>query len=231
MGKVKDVEFLEAMEDIGRAEGLEDFEYKLLGGLQILIKCSSEKAAIAVANDKYHRLTEWVVDIKKWSTEWNERKRLCWINIEGVPLRGWSENTFRLLAEHWGVPYEFSNCDFINATNFMTGRVLILTDKMDTIKSIQSMVVNGEKTTIIVKEDCNKWGSDINSFKDDRSNGYSSEFQSGWSENSNSEDDKELHGEEERVRRRNLKITRSENKRTAILPRTKYSRIRQKVIT
>ncbi|GKE66554.1 hypothetical protein Tco_1520715, partial [Tanacetum coccineum] len=46
------------------------------------------KAVMAVANDKYHRLTEPVLDIKKWSTEWNERKRQWWINIEDVPLRG-----------------------------------------------------------------------------------------------------------------------------------------------
>ncbi|GKE42719.1 transposon TX1 [Tanacetum coccineum] len=83
IGTAKEVEILESLDDICYLEGLEDFETRLLGGLDILIKCNSPKMIENIIEDKDHRLYQWVDNLHKWGPEWDKRFRLCWINIEG----------------------------------------------------------------------------------------------------------------------------------------------------
>ncbi|GJV59833.1 hypothetical protein Tco_1465933 [Tanacetum coccineum] len=56
----KDVEFLDSIEDIYEAVGIDDFETKLLGGLDILVKCRSREVALKIITDPDHRLHTWI---------------------------------------------------------------------------------------------------------------------------------------------------------------------------
>ncbi|PWA34896.1 hypothetical protein CTI12_AA614330 [Artemisia annua] len=183
IGSAKDVEVLESIGDICDAEGLEDFETKLLGGLEILIKCRNKTVAEDIINDKQHRLHQWVENIRRWDEQWQQNKRVCWIKIQGVPANGWNENLFRQIAEEWGDPHEFENCNFFDSTDLSFGRVLIVTKYWEKINSSKSMLLNGFNRLIRIMEDDNN----IKPMEQ-----CSSESEKSWSEKMLTDDEEEV---------------------------------------
>ncbi|GJS94432.1 RNA-directed DNA polymerase, eukaryota [Tanacetum coccineum] len=161
IGSAKDVEILDSIGDICDAEGLEDFETKLLGGLEILFKCRNKMVAERIINDKQHRLHQWFENIRRWDEQWQQSKRVCWIKVQGVSANGWTENVFRQIAEEWGDPHEFENCNFFDSTDLSFGRVLIVTKYWEKINSNKNMRINGLYRLIrIMEDDCIRKPSD-----------------------------------------------------------------------
>lgn len=152
VGSVKDVDLLDSIGDLCEAEGMEEFETKLIGGLDVLFKCSSRKNAQKIVFDANHGLHQWVDNLRLWTREWKQTKRLCWINIQGVPIHGWSESTFRQVADEWGTPTEFANCDFDSTSDVRAGRVLVLTECMEKINTTKMLVFNGETRMVRINE-------------------------------------------------------------------------------
>ncbi|GJY46224.1 RNA-directed DNA polymerase, eukaryota [Tanacetum coccineum] len=133
VGSAKDVEFLDSIEDICKAEGLDDFETKLLGGLDIMVKC--------------------------------------------VPVDGWSENVFRQVAEEWGSPFEFANCDFNESFDLRVGRVLILTERINKIIYSKNMIFNGTQRLIRIIKYSAEDGWESRKHRSDDTTDYSLEME------------------------------------------------------
>ncbi|GKG45883.1 hypothetical protein Tco_0498329, partial [Tanacetum coccineum] len=44
----------------------------------------------------------WFSDIKAASLEFQLVKRIAWVEVEGIPFKLWSGNTFNRIANKWG---------------------------------------------------------------------------------------------------------------------------------
>ncbi|GJS74679.1 hypothetical protein Tco_0707520 [Tanacetum coccineum] len=51
------------------------------------------------------RVGSWFSSLKQASDSFHVDERITWIDIEGVPLKAWSTNTFTKIISKWGKVY------------------------------------------------------------------------------------------------------------------------------
>ncbi|GJX16994.1 hypothetical protein Tco_0217826 [Tanacetum coccineum] len=144
--------------------------------LPLMLRGVSREVALKIITDPDHRLYTWIDKLRMWGSDWKQTKRLCWVNVQGVPVDGWSENVFRQVAEEWGSPCEFTNCDFNESTDLRAGRVLILTERMDKINYFKNMIFNGTQRLIRIIEYSAEDGWESRKHRSGDTSEYSSEL-------------------------------------------------------
>ncbi|GJS31677.1 hypothetical protein Tco_0492297 [Tanacetum coccineum] len=81
-------------------EGFDNIDLKYMGGYWVMIEFQSEetkkmfKASVGVG--------VWFSQLQQASKEFINDRRVTWVEIEGVSLKLWSENTFNRIASKWG---------------------------------------------------------------------------------------------------------------------------------
>ncbi|KAI3515725.1 hypothetical protein L1887_14628 [Cichorium endivia] len=115
------------MEQILSDLGLSNCNWKFLGGLDVLLECSSKGEAEAIVSNKDHGIRDWLEDIRYWSADYVVRSRLTWIKLYGVPIDVWSGQTFHKIASLWGTVIKMENCEFSLASSLVAGKILIAT--------------------------------------------------------------------------------------------------------
>ncbi|XP_071704433.1 uncharacterized protein [Rutidosis leptorrhynchoides] len=108
-----------------KGRGLRDVDIKFMGGLDVLIVCSSETMMKAILEDENHSIRKWVTEIRKWDMKVKNPGRLTWLSIIGVPVSCWEESTFRKIASWWGPIFDLQNCTLKRDQNLTHGRVLV----------------------------------------------------------------------------------------------------------
>ncbi|GJS41523.1 RNA-directed DNA polymerase, eukaryota [Tanacetum coccineum] len=100
MGKVKDVSSISNMHIILLKEGFPGVKLSYLGGLWLLIEFDNGSV-----RDKFLSHTgvkSWFCNIQLASHDFVCDERIVWVDIEGVPLKMWSSNTFVRIAFRLG---------------------------------------------------------------------------------------------------------------------------------
>ncbi|GJZ43946.1 RNA-directed DNA polymerase, eukaryota, reverse transcriptase zinc-binding domain protein [Tanacetum coccineum] len=99
-GKVKDFGSLSNMKIVLGNEGFNDIEIRYLGGLWVMIVFKSvevkEKFKSNVGTGS------WFSQLIQTSNDFIVDGRVTWVEIEGIPLKVWTENTFKRIVSKWG---------------------------------------------------------------------------------------------------------------------------------
>ncbi|GJY38388.1 RNA-directed DNA polymerase, eukaryota, reverse transcriptase zinc-binding domain protein [Tanacetum coccineum] len=94
-----------------------------MGGYWVMIKFQSEEAKKTFQSNV--GIGTWFAKIQQASTDFFVEGRVAWVDIEGVPLKMWSDNTFKRIASKWGT---LIHVDSHEDGNFYTKRICINTN-------------------------------------------------------------------------------------------------------
>ncbi|GKB34242.1 reverse transcriptase domain, reverse transcriptase zinc-binding domain protein [Tanacetum coccineum] len=83
-----------------RSEGLLEVDFIYLGGLWVLFDFTSLDARDKFLNHK--GVMTWFSTLKPWYDDFVVEERLIWVEIEGVPIRAWNNDTFKEICSRWG---------------------------------------------------------------------------------------------------------------------------------
>ena len=125
VGKVTDLENVEAIKALCRSESLAECSIRWLGGRSVLLTFEKEKTMQNILNNKTHGLHHWVKDLMRWTTGFQVLERLVSLKISGIPLQGWNQEVFGSIACKWRKVLELFNCDWEEGKNLENGTVLI----------------------------------------------------------------------------------------------------------
>ncbi|GJU21341.1 RNA-directed DNA polymerase, eukaryota [Tanacetum coccineum] len=123
-GKVKDFGLLSNLKVVLGNEGFDDIELRYLGGL-------------------------WFSQLFQASNDFIIDKRVAWVEIEGIPLKVWTENTFNRIASKWGT---LLNVDNSEEGCFHSKRLCIYMTGMLNIFESFKLIYQGEAYWVRAKE-------------------------------------------------------------------------------
>ncbi|GKB12276.1 RNA-directed DNA polymerase, eukaryota, reverse transcriptase zinc-binding domain protein [Tanacetum coccineum] len=99
-GKVKDFGAVSNLKVVLGNEGFDNIVFRYLSGLWVMIEFTSVEA-----KEKFHSNVStgtWFSQLHQASNDFIIDGRVTWVDIEGIPLKVWSENTFKRIASKWG---------------------------------------------------------------------------------------------------------------------------------
>ncbi|GJW69780.1 putative RNA-directed DNA polymerase, eukaryota, reverse transcriptase zinc-binding domain protein [Tanacetum coccineum] len=110
-------------------------------------------------------VNSWFSSIQLVSESFSIDERVAWIDIEGVPLRVWSRNTFAKISSNWGsLLYE----GIVDDPYFHRKRLCIKTSTYENIFDSFKIIIKGKIFWIRVKE-VSGWAPDFSDSNDDLS--------------------------------------------------------------
>ncbi|KAE8667833.1 hypothetical protein F3Y22_tig00112368pilonHSYRG00005 [Hibiscus syriacus] len=86
-----------------QAKGLTGFTLMRAVGNAILMIFEDNASLRSVKNDKSKILAEWFSLVEAWSESLVMECRRVWLVCEGVPFHTWNWNTFKNIADKWGL--------------------------------------------------------------------------------------------------------------------------------
>nr|GEW62651.1 nucleotide-binding alpha-beta plait domain-containing protein [Tanacetum cinerariifolium] len=100
LGKVKDIASLSNLKVVLGKEGFENIEVKYMGGDWIMCEFQSKEAKQMFQSSV--GIGTWFSQLQQASADFILDGRVTWVEIKGIPLKMWSENTFNRIAFLWG---------------------------------------------------------------------------------------------------------------------------------
>nr|GEV98153.1 RNA-directed DNA polymerase, eukaryota, reverse transcriptase zinc-binding domain protein [Tanacetum cinerariifolium] len=137
-------------------------KFSYLGGFWILIEFESSQSCTKF--ELHEGINSWFSILTKWVPRFKIKDRVVWIDIEGIPLRAWSQSNFERIARKWG---ELVHLDNSNVPNKYSMRVCVKTNVQHIIVESFKVVLEGKIATIRAKE-VTGWIPDFD-FGDDNS--------------------------------------------------------------
>ncbi|GKD93758.1 RNA-directed DNA polymerase, eukaryota [Tanacetum coccineum] len=161
--KLKEFSSLPNLNKILVEEGFSDIIIRYMGGLWVILQFSSKTSK---DNFMFHvGVNSWFSKIQQASTSFNVDERVVWIDIEGVPLYAWSNNTFTRIASIWGsLLYDEDE----NSLHFHRKCLCIKTSNQDIIFDSLKIIIKGKVFLIRVKE-LTGWAPSFNDSNKDAS--------------------------------------------------------------
>ncbi|PWA89860.1 hypothetical protein CTI12_AA106450 [Artemisia annua] len=155
MGKVKTFNSLSNLKPVLAKEGFDEIKLKYMGGLWVMIDfqtiTSKEKF---MANTS---VVSWFSHLQQATHNVFIEERAIWVNIDGVPLKVWSKNTFKRIASKWG---ELIYDDDQEEMYFHNKRICVLTKFTEPISETFKIIVQGRVFWVRAKEECG-WTPDF----------------------------------------------------------------------
>ncbi|GJR29249.1 hypothetical protein Tco_1105481 [Tanacetum coccineum] len=96
MGRIKEFASLTNLKNALMNEGFVDLNVSYLGELWVLLEFSSVKSKEAFRDNV--GVSSWFSEIRQASFDINPDGRIVWVEIEGVPLKLWTLNTFKRIV-------------------------------------------------------------------------------------------------------------------------------------
>ncbi|KAL4572094.1 hypothetical protein LXL04_018863 [Taraxacum kok-saghyz] len=106
-------------------EGYEVAEVKYMGGMQVLIKFHSERAATVFKSNKAIWL-KWFLRVDDYGKKNIRFERIAWLKTTGLPLAAWDDANFATIVRNYG-KLLVNSCSFWSTDDVSHGRVCILT--------------------------------------------------------------------------------------------------------
>ncbi|GJU52083.1 RNA-directed DNA polymerase, eukaryota, reverse transcriptase zinc-binding domain protein [Tanacetum coccineum] len=100
MAKVKDFASLSNLKVVLVNEGFLNIVIKYMGGFWVMIEFQSEGAKKSFQSNL--SMGTWFSQIMQASHDFIIDERVTWVEIEGIPLKLWSWNTFSRIVSKWG---------------------------------------------------------------------------------------------------------------------------------
>ncbi|PWA95691.1 uvrD-like Helicase, ATP-binding domain, P-loop containing nucleoside triphosphate hydrolase [Artemisia annua] len=100
-GKVKDFTSLSNLKVVLVNEGFCNIKIKYMGGYWVMMEFQTEDAKKSFQINTV--MGTWFSQIQQASCDFTTDERVIWVEIEGIPIKMWSENTFNRIASKWGV--------------------------------------------------------------------------------------------------------------------------------
>ncbi|GJR28522.1 RNA-directed DNA polymerase, eukaryota, reverse transcriptase zinc-binding domain protein, partial [Tanacetum coccineum] len=101
IGKVKEFASISNLKVVLVNEGFNNIKIKYMGGYWVMIEFHLEEAKKSFQDNS--GMGAWFSQIQQVSYDFIIDGRVTWVEVEGIPLKRWSENTFRRVASKWGV--------------------------------------------------------------------------------------------------------------------------------
>ncbi|GJY03282.1 nucleotide-binding alpha-beta plait domain-containing protein [Tanacetum coccineum] len=163
MGKVKNFESLSNLKVVLVNEGFDNIDLKYMGGYWVMVKFQSGEAKKTFQSNV--GIGTWFAKIQQASTDLFVEGRVAWVDIEGVPLKMWSDNTFKRIASKWGT---LIHVDSHEDGNFYTKRICINTNIISNILESFKIIYRGKLFWVRAKE-VSGWELDFMEDNDDDS--------------------------------------------------------------
>jgi hypothetical protein len=130
-------------------EGFDDFYIKYIGGLYLLIQLPNHNLVSKVLSNP--NFLSHFKTLIPWNNNFRITNRVTWIAISGLPPQLWSSNSFSDVAGHWGKVIIPEDCN-VRQFNRSTGKVCILTNRLDIIQETATIPVDNEHIVVRVYE-------------------------------------------------------------------------------
>ncbi|PWA51880.1 hypothetical protein CTI12_AA461240 [Artemisia annua] len=100
LGCYKDFRSIANARILCHTEGFLEVDVKYLGGLWVMFEFKSLETRDKFL--KHEGVLSWFSSLKPWHDDFVVEERLVWLEIEGVPLRAWENDTFISICRKWG---------------------------------------------------------------------------------------------------------------------------------
>ncbi|GJZ22397.1 reverse transcriptase domain, reverse transcriptase zinc-binding domain protein [Tanacetum coccineum] len=144
LGCYKDLRYIANARTLSRCEDFLEVDIKYLGGLWVLFEFRTVDSRNKFL--KHKGILSWFSSLKPWYDDFVVEERLVWLEIEGVPLRAWNNDTFNLIGSTWG---EVLFCDDSNSCNRLSKRICIKSTHSQLI--FATMMVSLKKVTYAIR--------------------------------------------------------------------------------
>ncbi|GKE34229.1 RNA-directed DNA polymerase, eukaryota [Tanacetum coccineum] len=147
MGKVKDFTAIPRLYTILKDEGFLDVKLNYLGGTWVLFEFCNIDTKVNFMN--HTGINSWFQVIQDASSDFVSEERIVWMDIEGIPLRAWSRETFKKIGKKWGETLDLEdNVD----TSFGRKRLCVKTAHPVSILETFKIIVKGRVFMVRVDE-------------------------------------------------------------------------------
>ncbi|KAL4568994.1 hypothetical protein LXL04_024620 [Taraxacum kok-saghyz] len=136
-------------------EGFHILEVKYKGGMQILIKFNTGKAADMFKINKNIWL-KWFSKVEHLVNNLANFERIAWLKIIGLPMAAWDENSFSDIASKFGKVL-VNNASFWNCSDLSQAKIGILTTSLKRLEGVMMIKIGGADYSIGVLEIVNDW--------------------------------------------------------------------------
>ncbi|GJT36558.1 DIE2/ALG10 family protein [Tanacetum coccineum] len=184
-GKIKEVGALVNLKVVLQNEGFGDIVLRYLGGLWVMIVFKSieakEKFKDCVA------IKSWFTQIVQSTVDFTVDGRIVWVDVEGIPIKLWTSNSFKKIASKWGL---YLNEEMTEEHSYHSKRLCILTKRLENIYETVKITYQGKIYWIRAKE-ISGWIPEFEEQNEDESDMDSEQLDEGFQTNfDGNEDDK-----------------------------------------
>ncbi|GJR75257.1 nucleotide-binding alpha-beta plait domain-containing protein [Tanacetum coccineum] len=147
MGKVKDFASLANLKVVVANEGFDNVKFKYMGGYWVMMEFQTETTKLNFQANS--GMKSWFSQIHLASSDFTTDGRVTWVEIEGIPLKMWSKNTFSRVASKWGA---LLNVDDQEDGYFHRKRICINTNVSTNIFESFKLIYRGKVVWVRAKE-------------------------------------------------------------------------------
>ncbi|GJX45729.1 nucleotide-binding alpha-beta plait domain-containing protein [Tanacetum coccineum] len=147
MGKVKDFASLANLKVVVANEGFDNVKFKYMGGYGVMMEFQTETTKLNFQANS--GMKSWFSQIHLASSDFTTDGRVTWVEIEGIPLKMWSKNTFSRVASKWGA---LLDVDDQEDEHFHRKRICINTNVSKNIFESFKLIYRGKVVWVRAKE-------------------------------------------------------------------------------
>ncbi|GJV72364.1 putative reverse transcriptase domain-containing protein [Tanacetum coccineum] len=147
MGRVKEFASLSNLKMVLHKEGFNNIKIQYMGELWVLVEFDSE-----ASKKLFHAnvgIGSWFSQLIQASKDFTIEGRIVWVEIEGIPFKLWSNNTFKRIASKWG---DLLHIDDQDENCFHSKRLCIKTKVGKNITEVFKIIFRGKVCWIRAKE-------------------------------------------------------------------------------
>ncbi|GKB82917.1 nucleotide-binding alpha-beta plait domain-containing protein [Tanacetum coccineum] len=147
MGRVKEFASLSNLKMVLHKEGFNNIKIQYMGELWVLVEFDSE-----ASKKLFHAnvgIGSWFSQLIQASKDFTIEGRIVWVEIEGIPFKLWSNNTFKRIASKWG---DLLHIDDQDENCFHSKRLCIKTKVGKNIIEAFKIIFRGKVCWIRAKE-------------------------------------------------------------------------------
>ncbi|GKB15889.1 RNA-directed DNA polymerase, eukaryota [Tanacetum coccineum] len=170
-GKIKEFGALANLKVVLENEGFTDIDLRYLGGLWVMIVFKS----VEVKN-KFSSCAgsgSWFSQLIQASSDFIIDGRVTWVEIEGVPLKVWNENTFKRIVSKWGTLLTVENSE---EDHLHSKRLCVYMKGMSNIFESFKITYQGKAYWVCAKE-IPGWTPDFDEHNDEDSDSDDEQFE------------------------------------------------------
>ncbi|GKV13309.1 hypothetical protein SLEP1_g24337 [Rubroshorea leprosula] len=128
-----------------------------LGGRRVLLSEHEPGSLLEFMNHNKELCALWFEDIQSWDKQVQDRSRMAWLRINGIPLKAWSDRCFKMIGESVGEVVKIHE-DTSSKSILCDGRILVICLAEQKISKQIALKVEGKWYEIQVVEE--EWRSD-----------------------------------------------------------------------